>query len=771
MIRILKNISLILVLFQTLIANAQTYKVEEVIYSFSFSEIPAINSRYDDFSPQLLDNQIIFTSGREANLVLKGENNWRKTGFYNVFSTEIKESDTAKMELTVPKPYSPEIANNNHTGPVSFTPSGDTLFYTQLSERKKRIKEERYPQLYMSVKKEGKWVEQQLLPFCDPNFSFGHPAWNSRHNQLWFSSTQLGGKGGKDIYKVDFNEGKWGEPINSELNTEFDEMFPFIVGSDLFFASNRPGGKGELDVYWKLIGSTEPFQNISDLNTPEDDFGVFINRQQNSGFLSRKVGDNDDIILLNVERKVRITNELAGKFLYRNLGTDASQLEIKLLDENDPMFELLTDENGEFRFRELPQSNYTIQTKSEDNLELVLYNEEGEPTTYLLQDGEGKFQYKKIDLSNAGTLSLLGQMNEDSDFDFSTISGQFVYENIPGEYADSLKVMLVDEEGNIVFEEYSDARGNFNFKNVTLDGNYIITTENVEEEMFLFVFNQEGDVLTQLKQNQSAQFVFKKIKSDYANNLQMLADEEDVFELETMVVTGNFNYRNLEGEFSDGLMVYLYDEQGFLLDSAMTSEGGFFMFRGLNPELNYQFKMKEDDPNFNLEDFTLFVEDRYGNVIADLYRAEDGYFKYKKFQGEDSNPLSQIEVHEEQFQFQAENNSKNFSLYFDINSSYANFKSNQELTALISDLKNNEGNTIQISAFADCRSTDDYNLWLSERRGNRLKDYLLQKGISSSRISVKAFGESKLINNCPDVDSCPDEEHAKNRRVEIIISK
>ncbi|MFT4602850.1 MAG: outer membrane protein OmpA-like peptidoglycan-associated protein, partial [Arenicella sp.] len=52
-----------------------------------------------------------------------------------------------------------------------------------------------------------------------------------------------------------------------------------------------------------------------------------------------------------------------------------------------------------------------------------------------------------------------------------------------------------------------------------------------------------------------------------------------------------------------------------------------------------------------------------------------------------------------------------------------------------------------------------------------LKDYLLQKGISSSRISVKAFGESKLINNCPDVDSCPDEEHAKNRRVEIIISK
>jgi outer membrane protein OmpA-like peptidoglycan-associated protein len=750
---------------------AQTYKVEEVLYTFGFIEVPKLNSTYDDFSPQMIGDQIIFTSGRESNLVLLGENNWGKTGFYNVFSATIKKSDSIVINHSVPQPFSAKIANNNHTGPVSFTPSGDTIFYTQLSERKKRIKEERHPQLYMAIKKDGEWVDHQLLPFCNEKYSYGHPAWDDKHEQLYFSSTQPGGKGGKDIYSAVYKTGNWMPLIDSEVNTEYDEMFPFKVGADLFFASNRPGGKGELDVYWKLVGSTEPIKNMKDLNTPGDDFGLFINANQNQGFLSRKIAGNDDLIMLTIERKVSVTNELAGKFLFRNIGTAASNLEILLLNEEDPMFELFTDENGEFRFRDLPLANYTIQTISEANLELVLFNEKGEATTYLLQDAYGKFQYKKIDLSQAGTTFLLSKMNAGSEKSFTTISGQFVYELLPGEYADSLKVMLVDAEGNIVFTEYSDARGNFNFKNVPLNHNYIITTENVEEDMFAFIFNGDGEVLTQLKQNEKAQLVYKKIKNDYADNLQVLADEEDVFELETMVVTGNFNYRKLEGQFSNGLMVYLFNEEGILLDSTVTSEGGKFMFRGLSPDLNYQFKMREDNSELEMEEFTLFVEDRYGNVVADLYRGGEGFFINKKFEIETNYTLAKIELKDELFQFQSNKNSVSFSVYFDINSSYASLSSNQGLISLTEELKLNTNTAVKIAAYSDCRSSNHYNLWLSERRGNRLKEYFLNHGISSDRISVLAFGESQLVNDCKEDDLCPEEEHAKNRRVEIIVQK
>ena len=160
-----------------------------------------------------------------------------------------------------------------------------------------------------------------------------------------------------------------------------------------------------------------------------------------------------------------------------------------------------------------------IKIVREEDVELTLFDKSGAPITNLLQDGNGLFQYKKIDFEAAGTLSMLKEMNQGISMDFSDISGQFVFENIPGMYGDSLKVMLVDEDGNIVFTEYSDARGNFTFKNIPLDKNYTITTETVEEDMFLLVYNEKGEVYTQLKSNENGQYVFKKIKQNYANNL------------------------------------------------------------------------------------------------------------------------------------------------------------------------------------------------------------------------------------------------------------
>ena len=75
---------------------------------------------------------------------------------------------------------------------------------------------------------------------------------------------------------------------------------------------------------------------------------------------------------------------------------------------------------------------------------------------------------------------------------------------------------------------------------------------------------------------------------------------------------------------------------------------------------------------------------------------------------------------------------------------------------------------ITINAYASCIASDDYNQWLSERRGNRVRDYLIARGIDASRIEVQAFGESKIQNNC-DEGSIPEEEHAKNRKVEIVV--
>tara|TARA_R110002012_G_scaffold165970_3_gene328866 strand:+ start:1691 stop:3283 length:1593 start_codon:yes stop_codon:yes gene_type:complete len=76
---------------------------------------------------------------------------------------------------------------------------------------------------------------------------------------------------------------------------------------------------------------------------------------------------------------------------------------------------------------------------------------------------------------------------------------------------------------------------------------------------------------------------------------------------------------------------------------------------------------------------------------------------------------------------------------------------------------------INLNAHSDQNGASSYNLKLSERRAASAKMYLINKGIDSSRIVSKGFGESKPLVDCK--DKCTEEEDAKNRRVEFIIMK
>ncbi|MCU0472439.1 MAG: hypothetical protein MUC93_03590 [Bacteroidales bacterium] len=76
-----------------------------------------------------------------------------------------------------------------------------------------------------------------------------------------FASNRLGGIGGFDLYYSKFKNGKWSSPINfgPYVNTEYDEYRP-VIGTHnsftnhfLIFSSNRPGGKGLYDLYFRGV--------------------------------------------------------------------------------------------------------------------------------------------------------------------------------------------------------------------------------------------------------------------------------------------------------------------------------------------------------------------------------------------------------------------------------------------------------------------------------------------------------------------------------------
>ncbi len=69
---------------------------------------------------------------------------------------------------------------------------------------------------------------------------------------------------------------------------------------------------------------------------------------------------------------------------------------------------------------------------------------------------------------------------------------------------------------------------------------------------------------------------------------------------------------------------------------------------------------------------------------------------------------------------------------------------------------------LHLSGHACALGSDNYNMKLSEKRVNAVKEYLVKKGINADVINVQAFGESK-----PAFPNDTEKDRAKNRRVEL----
>ena len=93
-------------------------------------------------------------------------------------------------------------------------------------------------------------------------------------------------------------------------------------------------------------------------------------------------------------------------------------------------------------------------------------------------------------------------------------------------------------------------------------------------------------------------------------------------------------------------------------------------------------------------------------------------------------------------------------------------ESNDELDLIVSFLKVNPKVEILLSGHTDNRGVHDHNVRLSQKRVERVKAYLVSKGISGKRIAGKGFGGLKPI-----AANDTEETRRLNRRVEFTIVK
>lgn len=113
---------------------------------------------------------------------------------------------------------------------------------------------------------------------------------------LYFASKREGGLGGTDLWYCQKQaDGKWGEAINlgSNINTELDEESPFITndGKTLYFSSTGHLGLGEQDIFMSWMDErtnkwSPPINLGPPVNSPFRELGFFLSADGVNGFFA-----------------------------------------------------------------------------------------------------------------------------------------------------------------------------------------------------------------------------------------------------------------------------------------------------------------------------------------------------------------------------------------------------------------------------------------------------------------------------------------------------
>lgn len=102
---------------------------------------------------------------------------------------------------------------------------------------------------------------------------------------------------------------------------------------------------------------------------------------------------------------------------------------------------------------------------------------------------------------------------------------------------------------------------------------------------------------------------------------------------------------------------------------------------------------------------------------------------------------------------------------FDLNSDKILPSNTPILNNAVNYINSSTGSYLVIGA-TDTRASDAYNQKLSERRANSVKNYLIQNGVESGKLSAEGRGEKDLkYPECEPAEKCPEWKNRANRRV------
>ena len=272
------------------------------------TNLKVLNTPQSEFGITLIPDGMLFVSDRTSGNQ-KRTYGWTGNSYLQIYQAETmipeKYDSLFSDPVVAPKPLNQAW----HDGPVSYD-STFTLLLINRTRIGRPVKREgqfnpvTYQlMLFSSSRVDGVWDRPRPFFLNNPDYSVGHPALSADGSLLLFVSDMPGGYGGTDIYACQKKNDTWGDPVNlgSEINTPGNEMFPYLSPrGDLCFASDGHPGFGGLDLFFCAKDPTSRWSIPVHLNHPvnssRDDFSLITTDSCQSGYFSsnRPGGKGED---------------------------------------------------------------------------------------------------------------------------------------------------------------------------------------------------------------------------------------------------------------------------------------------------------------------------------------------------------------------------------------------------------------------------------------------------------------------------------------------
>lgn len=619
-----------------------------------------LNSAHLDYSPIPYKGGLVFTSTRG-----KGEDaledTWTKDNFSDLFfAKKINEQSFTEIQL-----LAGNINGDFHDGTATFNKTGTVMYFSRNNDKGKNTNDIVDLKIYTATLNNKEWGEVVELPFNDDEYATCHPTLSTDGSTLYFASNRLGGFGGMDLYKSTRTGTYWSVPENlgKEVNTAGNEIFPFIdQGEMLYFASDGLPGVGGLDIYQTHLSNgnwTQPENLGEPINSSKDDFGYSkLNHGEAGYFTSNRAGGlgSDDIYYWS--------GNLMPPPNRQNI--------ITVIDEtsNDRISDaMVTVVEGVYKNK----SNIPIGVGKQVKNGEVASNQPWRQPISFLTDIKGKVQ---PEVTQGKTYTIL--IEKQGYAPVKKVVNSYDLLRKPEWVIPLKKRQGLALNGSVIHETYNRMIPNavvtlFNF----CTGEYE-TTNTDDEGNFAF---------------------FLECNCDYEIVAKKERFAEDKKEYSTLGI-------DCEREKPIHSILYLN-----VTEEAGTSK----------PVVN-----TIPTPPVNIKPTETL---KVGQVIT----LED--------------------------------------VYYDFNKATIRGDASESLDHLVDLLQQYPSMEIELYSHTDSRGNDQYNERLSQRRAESAVQYIVTKGIARNRLIGKGYGESTLKNDCADGIDCEEWEHQQNRRTEVKIAK